>query len=256
MTLARRQEQACLQFRQLNKLAILYLMSERLNKYLAFHLGLSRREADDLISKGFVLVDGTKAELGGRIEEGQEVTVNGKTVARKAAFTYLAFNKPVGYVSSRKQQGDTPTLYSLLPKEYHSLKPVGRLDKDSSGLLLLTDDGDFAFEMTHPKFYKVKTYEVSLNRPLEPLHQQMISDYGIQLEDGPSKLSLERRDTEDTPTSQQRSNWTVTMHEGRNRQIRRTFAALGYEVTALHRTSFGAYQLDSLAPGTFIVIQK
>lgn len=231
-------------------------MSERLNKYLAFHLGLSRREADDLISKGFVLVDGTKAELGGRVEEGQGVTVNGTPVTQKAAFTYLAFHKPVGYVSSRKQQGDNPTLYSLLPEEYHSLKPVGRLDKDSSGLLLLTDDGDFAFHMTHPKFYKVKTYEVSLDKSLEPLHQQMISDYGIQLEDGPSKLSLERRDTEDTPAAKQRKNWTVTMHEGRNRQIRRTFAALGYEVTQLHRTSFGDYRLDTLAAGTFEVVQK
>ena len=224
-------------------------MSERLNKYLAFHLGLSRREADDLISKGSVKVGDKKAELGGRVEPGETVTVHGKTVVEKQAFTYLALNKPEGYVSSRKQQGDNPTLYSLLPNQYHHLKPVGRLDKDSSGLLILTDDGDFAFQMTHPKFYKVKTYTVTLGTPLAPLHQQMISDYGIQLEDGPSKLSLERRD--DT-----RKDWTVTMHEGRNRQIRRTFAALGYVVTTLHRTSFGPYSLDALKPGEFQSIAK
>lgn len=224
-------------------------MSERLNKYLAFHLGLSRREADELISEGRVLVNGVQAELGGRVEETQTVTVNGKPVTQKESYTYLAFNKPEGYVSSRRQQGDTPTLYSLLPKEYHSLKPVGRLDKDSSGLLLLTDDGDFAFHMTHPKFYKVKTYEVSLGTPLEPLHQQMISDYGIQLEDGPSKLSLERQDDS-------RKNWIVTMHEGRNRQIRRTFAALSYELTKLHRTGFGPYALDDLETGSFISVEK
>lgn len=224
-------------------------MSERLNKYLAFHLGLSRREADDLITKGAVKVGDTTAELGGRVEPGETVTVKGKVVSEKQAFTYLAFNKPEGYVSSRKQQGDTPTLYSLIPVQYHHLKPVGRLDKDSSGLLLLTDDGDFAFQMTHPKFYKVKTYEVTLDTPLAPLHQQMISDYGIQLEDGPSKLSLERRDDS-------RKEWIVTMHEGRNRQIRRTFAALGYVVTKLHRTSFGAYQLDTLAPGAHIVTSR
>jgi len=224
-------------------------VSERLNKYLAFHLGLSRREADDLISKGFVAVDGVKAELGGRAEEGQTVTLKGKPVTKKSAYTYLALNKPIGYVSSRKQQGEHPTLYSLLPKEFHSLKPVGRLDKDSSGLLLLTDDGDFAYQMTHPKFYKVKNYEVSLDHPLEPLHQQMISDFGVQLEDGPSKLSLERRDDA-------RKDWLVTMHEGRNRQIRRTFAALGYTVTALHRTSFGDYRLDSLKPGDYRTMAK
>lgn len=224
-------------------------MSERLNKYLAFHLGLSRREADDFISRGTVMVDGVKAELGGRVEDGQAVTVNDKPVAVKANYTYIALNKPIGYVSSRKQQGDNPTLYDLLPKEYHHLKPVGRLDKDSSGLLLLTDDGDFAFEMTHPKFYKVKNYDVVLNAPLEPLHQQMISDYGIQLEDGPSKLSLERKDDS-------RKSWVVTMHEGRNRQIRRTFAALGYEVVELHRTSFGAYSLDDLKPKNYRTISK
>lgn len=224
-------------------------MTERLNKYLAFHLGLSRREADDLIAKGIVSVNGTPAQLGGRVEEGQLVAVKGKPVTERSAFTYLALNKPEGYVSSRKQQGDNPTLYELLPKEYHHLKPVGRLDKDSSGLLLLTDDGDFAYEMTHPKFYKVKTYDVSLDTPLQPLHQQMISDYGVQLEDGPSKLSLERQDDS-------RKKWIVTMHEGRNRQIRRTFSSLGYTVTNLHRTSFGSYYLNDLESGRFIVIDK
>ena len=222
-------------------------MSERLNKYLAFHLGLSRREADDLISQKKVVIDGTPAELGARVEEGQEVTVSGKNVFKRAAFTYLALNKPLGYVSSRKQQGDAPTLYDLIPKEFHNLKPVGRLDKESSGLLLLTDDGDFAYQMTHPKFYKVKKYEVSLDAPLQPLHQQMIGDFGIQLDDGPSKLSLEKRDDS-------RQNWIVIMHEGRNRQIRRTFAALGYTVSALHRTDFGTYSLGALKPGSFEIL--
>lgn len=224
-------------------------MSERLNKYLAFHLGLSRREADDLISRGSVSVNGAKAELGGRVEEADEVSVKGKPVTKRSAYTYLLFHKPTGYVSSRRQQGDNPTLYSLLPEEFHNLKPVGRLDKDSSGLLILTDDGDFAFQMTHPKFYKTKEYEVSVDRALEPLHQQMISDFGVQLEDGPSKLSLERR-------SDNRKDWLVIMHEGRNRQIRRTFAALGYEVTALHRTVFGNYQLANLEAGKYQTFTK
>lgn len=219
-------------------------MTERLNKYLAFHLGISRREADTLIENGKILVDDLPATLGGRVEQGQLVTVKGKPVKEKTGYTYIALNKPRGYVSSRKQQGENPTLYSLLPKELHHLKPVGRLDKDSSGLLLLTDDGDFAFHMTHPQFYKVKTYTVSLDHALEPLHQQMISDFGIHLEDGPSKLSLERQ-TDD------RKTWTVTMHEGRNRQIRRTFGALGYTVDVLHRTAFGTYSLNGLTDGKF-----
>ena len=219
-------------------------MSERLNKYIAFHSGLSRREADDLIAAGKITVNGQPAILGGRVEDSDIVTINGQPVVSKTDHTTLRFHKPIGYVSSRKQQGDAPTLYDLLPKEYHALKPVGRLDKDSSGLLLLTDDGDFAHTMTHPKFYKVKQYEVSLDIPLEPLHQQMISDYGIQLEDGPSKLSLEKRDDG-------RQRWLVTMHEGRNRQIRRTFSSLGYTVTKLHRTVFGDYKLGALEPGKY-----
>jgi len=224
-------------------------MSKRLNKYLAFQLGVSRREADSLIEHGHVRVNGELAILGGRFEEEDVVSVKGKNLGVDAIYEYFALNKPIGYVSSRKQQGEVPTIYSLLPVKYHHLKPVGRLDKDSSGLILLTNDGDFAFQMTHPKFYKVKKYEVSLDHALEPLHQQMINDHGIQLEDGPSQLTLERADDS-------RENWIVTMHEGRNRQIRRTFSALGYEVTRLHRTDFGNYTLGDMKPGEFLPVTK
>lgn len=220
---------------------------ERLNKHLALQLGISRREADSLIEHGHVKINGQPVTLGARFEPGDGITVKGKSLESDAAFEYLLLNKPIGYVSSRKQQGDVPTLYSLLPEQYHHLKPVGRLDKDSSGLILLTNDGDFAFEMTHPKFYKVKKYEVSLDAPLQPLHQQMVNDHGIQLEDGPSQLTLER-------TDDSREHWIVTMSEGRNRQIRRTFAALGYTVTRLHRTDFGSYSLGELNSGEFSTV--
>lgn len=216
----------------------------RLNKELALHLGTSRREADELIEKGLVTINGKVATLGARVSTTDSIDVKGKTINRQTIYQYIMLNKPVGYVSSRKQQGDTPTLYSLLPKKLHSLKPVGRLDKESSGLLLLTNDGDFAYHMTHPSFYKVKTYTVQLDKPLEPLHQQMIADFGVDLEDGTSKLGLER-------TDDSRLNWTVTMHEGRNRQIRRTFSSLGYTVTKLHRTTFGAYSLGDIKPGEY-----
>lgn len=221
-----------------------YIMPEetRLNKYLALHLGVSRREADELIEKDRVTVNGAVAPLGARLQATDKVTVNGKPLQQQQAFQYIALNKPVGYVCSRKQQGDNPTIYTLLPKHLHHLKPVGRLDKDSSGLLLLTNDGDFTHSMTHPSFHKTKSYEIGLDTALEPLHQQMIADYGVHLEDGPSKLALEKM-------HDNRREWRVSMHEGRNRQIRRTFAALGYEVKKLHRTQFGAYYLGSLAPG-------
>lgn len=224
-------------------------MSERLNKFLALHLGISRREADERISKRRVTIDGRVAELGSRVEEDSLVLVDQKPVISSTAYQYLLFNKPVGYVSSRRAQGNIPTIYSLLPKEYHSLKPVGRLDKDSSGLLLLSNDGDFTFRMTHPKFRKTKVYEVTLNHPLEPLHQQMIADFGIDLPDGKSQLGLTRINEND------RNAWIVTMREGRNRQIRRTFAALGYSVVRLHRVQFGSYDLQGLAPGKYQLVE-
>lgn len=218
--------------------------STRLNKYLALQLGISRREADILIESEAVTINGELAIIGSRVSEGDRVQVAGAPVQKETvAHQYIAFNKPVGFVCSRRAQGDNDTIYALLPANLHKLKPVGRLDKDSSGLILLTNDGDFAYQMTHPKFRKTKIYRVRLDKELEPLHQQMISDFGIDLEDGRSQLSLERL----SDTS--RKEWQVTMSEGRNRQIRRTFAALGYRVTKLHRTNFGNYSLGDMKRG-------
>lgn len=217
----------------------------RLNKFLAERLGVSRREADELISLGKVTIDGKVANLGARVDKNSKVCYNEKIVPFLADFLYIAFNKPTNYVCSRRAQGNTPTLYELLPKEYQKLKTVGRLDKDSSGLILLTNDGDFAYQMTHPKFHKEKVYEVTLDRPLEPLHQQMISDYGIMLEDGPSKFTVVRAS---------QASYKVILTEGRNRQIRRTFAALGYKVKTLHRVSFGVFELSGLESGKFQII--
>ncbi len=232
-------------------------MQVRLNKFLAERLGISRREADDAIVAGKVTVDGKKANLGARIEvpDGggidllHKVCYNGNVVPDFAGYTYLALNKPTGYVCSRKRQGGVPTVYELLPQKYQGLKTVGRLDKGSSGLILLTDDGDFAFRMTHPKFIKTKIYEVELDRALEPLHQQEITDFGIEIGDGVSKLGLERMD--DT-----RKNWRVYMSEGRNRQIRRTFGALGYTVVRLKRITFGSYELAGLKEGEWAEVRK
>lgn len=217
----------------------------RINKYLAHAVGLSRREADAAVQAGRVTVNGKKAVLGAAVSPGSIVTLDGRPIAVQNTYTYLALNKPVGYLCSRRSQGGVPTIYELLPEALRPLKPVGRLDKDSSGLLLLTNDGDFAHRMTHPSFYKTKVYDVELDHALEPLHQQMISDHGIQLEDGVSKFIVESVSDTDKQT------FRVTMHEGRNRQIRRTFAALGYVVTRLHRTTFGPYTLDDLQSGTY-----
>ncbi len=226
----------------------------RLNKFLAERLGISRRDADNLINSGRVKIDGVTAELGMQVLETQDILVDNKKVDFSHQYSYLMLNKPRGYVSSRKQQGNTPTLYELLPEKWQALKTVGRLDKDSSGLILLTDDGNFAFEMTHPRFFKIKTYIVELDHAIAPLHQQMISDIGITLPDGVSKLFLTKLPDKNGQITGK--NLQVEMSEGRNRQIRRTFAALGYEVTALHRVEFGKYQLGDLKPGQYLEVKK
>lgn len=225
--------------------------AQRLNKFLALQLGISRRQADDIIDAGKIKINGNIAKLGARFLDEDKIEYNGKMISTEVEeYVYVLFNKPTNFVCSRKKQGENETIYTILPKKYHSLKPVGRLDKDSSGLLILTNDGDFAFKMTHPRFYKIKEYIVRLNAPLEPLHQQMISDFGIDLPDGPSKLTLEK-------LNENRKEWKVVMSEGRNRQIRRTFAVLGYEVTYLHRTNFGPYSLpDDLKSGEYIIVDK
>jgi 23S rRNA pseudouridine2605 synthase len=214
----------------------------RINKYIAQATGLSRRKADELIAAGRVSVDGLPAEQGMDVTASQQIRLDERavTVSSTVQPVTIRLNKPVGYVCSRNGQG-SKTIYDLLPSELHSLKPVGRLDKDSSGLLLLTGDGQLAHDMTHPSRQKIKVYEVTLDKPLQPLHRQMISDHGVMLEDGVSKFELARITGD--------SEWQITMHEGRNRQIRRTFAALGYTVTGLNRVQFGDFQLEQLEVG-------
>jgi pseudouridine synthase len=214
----------------------------RLNKHLALQLGISRREADELIEREQVTINGNVATLGARFNEGDAIAVKGTPVREDTAYKYIMFHKPVGYVCSRRDQGDNPTIYAILPPNYDIYKPVGRLDKDSSGLILLSNDGDFAYRMTHPKFNKTKVYIVELDRELAPLHQQMISDHGVQLEDGPSKFTIMRETGK---------RYEITMHEGRNRQIRRTFMALGYNIVTLHRTQFGSYSLGDMKTGEY-----
>ena len=216
----------------------------RLNKFVALSLGVSRRKADELIEQGKILVNGDRAVLGRQINQSDTILYNSRELHIQPKKLIL-LHKPVGYLCSRASQGGAPTIYELLPKSLHYLKPVGRLDKDSSGLILLTNDGDFAHQMTHPSFYKIKRYLVTLDQPLQPLHRQMINDFGVQLPDGPSRLTLERQHDGDD------RRWIVQMNEGRNRQIRRTFAALGYTVTKLHRTDFGSYSLGGMKRGEF-----
>jgi 23S rRNA pseudouridine2605 synthase len=233
----------------------------RINKYIAQATGMSRRAADTVIEQGRVLLDGLSPSAGAQVTTDSQVTLDGRAITPPVNSTTIMLHKPAGYVTSRDGQG-SPTIYELLPDEYLRLKPVGRLDKDSSGLLLLTDDGDLANQLTHPRYSKEKVYLVRLDRPLTENERTAIRQ-GIPLEDGLSAFEIDPADslkpeshtrhTRDTSNSQA---YAVRLREGRNRQIRRTFAALDYCVTQLHRIAFGDYQLSLLPEGQYQVAEE
>lgn len=218
----------------------------RINKIIAQSTGLSRRAVDQLIKSGQVTVNNVTAELGQLIEPSDMIKIDQRVLEAKLPETTIIFNKPVGYICSREAQGGK-SIYELLPPEFSHLKTAGRLDKDSSGLLVLTNDGDLANQLTHPSFNKIKTYRVKLDRPLSPDDRQTIDTGLVTIDDRPSLMKLK-------PTNSDQIIWEVKMSEGRNRQIRRTFAALNYEVVELIRLSVGDYHLDDLAQRKYKIV--
>ncbi len=213
----------------------------RINKYIAQATRFSRRGADAAIEEGRVLVNGQPPKPGADITDSDEVTIDGHPVISEVKTQTVMLNKPAGYVCSREGQGSL-TVYDLLPSEYHNLNSVGRLDKDSSGLLILTNDGELAQELTHPNHQKTKVYELTLDHDLTPEARDKIAISGVQLRDGMSKFELE-------PRGDKATRWLATLREGRNRQIRRTFMAVDYDVINLNRIGFGDYQLGDLSLG-------
>jgi len=211
----------------------------RINQFVARSSNLSRRHADAAIAAGRVTVNGHPAILGDTISDDDRVELDGQPLALVPVHTYLALHKPTGYVTSRRRQGSDPTIYELLPASAQRLRPAGRLDRDSSGLVLLSDDGDFIHRYTHPSFDKRKIYELTLSRSLEPADHKRLQT-GVTLSDGPSRVTIERH---------RGPHVTVSLTEGRNRQLRRTFGALGYDVAALHRTHIGPYSIGKLKSG-------
>lgn len=215
----------------------------RLNTFIARATDLSRRAADTAIEQGRVRVNQSKPSLGQIVHEGDNVYLDGKLVHADKPHQTIVFNKPTGYVCSRRRQGNK-TIYDLLPASLSHLKPVGRLDKDTSGLLLLTNDGQLANRLSHPRYQKQKVYLVKLDKPLNPADQKMICNQGVQLDDGPSVFAIQKIDSSGTRLQ-------LSLTEGRNRQIRRTFSALGYQVVDLHRTQVSNISLGTLKSGQY-----
>ena len=216
----------------------------RLNKFLSENTKLSRRKADLAIAESKVKVNGKIANIGQSIEITDEVIYEDKKIVANQNKTILLLNKPEGYVCSRNGQG-SKTIYSLLPANLHNLNPVGRLDKNSCGLLVMTNDGDLLNQLAHPSYSKNKIYEVTLDSSINQSDINKINS-GVILQDGVSNIHVKLM-------SKNQKDLLVTMQEGRNRQIRRTFQKLGYEVTKLRRISFGEYHIEGIESGKYIL---
>ncbi len=217
---------------------------ERLNKFLA-HAGVgSRRHCEELIVRGRVSVDGQVVrELGTKVEPEQEVCVDGTPLRTERPVHYLV-NKPRGYLCTNHDPGRRPLAIDLVPHVPQRVYTVGRLDEDSEGLLLLTNDGDLAFRLMHPRFGVEKTYLVQVaGHPQQADYQQLLK--GVWLSDGNVRARHIKR-----LKTQGDSTWLeIVLSEGKNREIRRMLAKLNHKVMRLRRTAIGSVQLGRLALG-------
>ena len=216
----------------------------RLNKYLANAGVCSRREADEFIQAGAVTVNGeVVTELGTKILRADEVKFKDQPVSLEKK-VYVLLNKPKDYVTTSDDPQQRKTVMDLVkgicPERIY---PVGRLDRNTTGVLLLTNDGDLASKLTHPKFLKKKVYHVFLDKPVTPQTLQQISD-GIELEDGEIKAdAIEYADERD------QSQVGIEIHSGKNRIVRRIFESLGYRVVKLDRVQFAGLTKKNLRRG-------
>ncbi len=216
-------------------------MAIRLNKYIADAGVTSRRGADSLIEAGRVKVDGKRiTELGYKVDEKSKVEVDGETIGRQTTKTYIALYKPRGVLSTMFDPEGRPSLSELVDFRKERIFHVGRLDKESEGLILLTNDGEVTFRATHPSFGLEKTYLVQYEGELPKNAKQSLLK-GIELEDGIGRVSTFR----ELP-----NNWIeLKIHEGRYHIIRRLMEAIGLTVLRLVRSQFGPIHLGELKEG-------
>ena len=218
----------------------------KLNLFLARCGISSRRKASDLIKNGRVQVNGkVVTEPYHRVNDEDKVAVDGKAVSPKK-FVYVMLNKPRGYTCTLKDRFAKLKVTDLLPESLGRVFPVGRLDKESCGLLILTNDGDFAQRLTHPRYQVEKEYEVSVRPQFNPKDTGVLKKGII---DAGERLSL--CGLKVLRTGPEGSKISVVLKEGRKREIRRIFFALGYRVSSLKRTRIGNVTLESLPSGKY-----
>ncbi len=218
--------------------------STRLNKYIASAGICSRRKADELIESGAVVVNNKKVtELGFLVGDKDKVFINNKLI-HPVKHQYYRFFKPAGYITTADDEKGRKTIYDLLPEELFGLKPVGRLDRESTGLLILTNDGDLINELTHPSVKVPKVYLVSVDKLVQPHELEQMAN-GIEIEKG----KIAYADIEVLEVDKDRTMMRITLYQGMNRQIRKMFEYFGYEVKSLKRIQHATIQLEGLKRG-------
>jgi 23S rRNA pseudouridine2605 synthase len=228
-------------------------MAERLQKILAQAGVCSRRAAEELIRQGRVKVDGAPVtEMGVKVDPSrQQITVNGKPLPGSEKKITLLLNKPMGYVTTMSDPQGRPIVSSLVKAIDQRLFPVGRLDLDTEGALLMTNDGELAQRLLHPKFEINKTYQVTIRGQITPQTIHAL-EQGIDL-DGrqtwPAQLTVQAKAEGSTTLH-------IVIHEGRKRQVRRMFMAVGHPVIHLKRLAYGKLQLGNLALGTYRLLNQ
>lgn len=222
-------------------------MAERLQKIIARAGVASRRKAEELIRAGKVTVNGRKVtEPGVTAEPTDHIAVSGEIIKTKENFVYYALNKPRGVITTSSDEQNRKTVVDLVPKSPRVVA-CGRLDAATTGLVILTNDGDLCYKLTHPKFEHEKEYDVTVtinNGP--PIEERLLSlETGIMLDDGataPAKISQVKRHG-------MQLHFIISLHEGRNRQVRRMCAAVGFDVVALKRIRVAKLMLGDLPEG-------
>ncbi len=223
----------------------------RINKYLAASGVASRRECDRLIESGKVTINGKKADLGTNVGDDDEVCVNGNKVALKKNEYYI-LNKPKGYICSVTDDKGRKTVMDLMPANVGRIYPVGRLDYDSEGMLILTTDGELAQHLTHPSNDVPKTYLVRIEGTLTEAMLNPIRS-GIEIDGGYVTKKCKAHIVE---TNKEYTKIHITITEGKNREIRKMFAAIGREVTLLKRIKVGELTLRGLDRGAYRKLNK
>ncbi len=224
----------------------------RINKFISANSEFSRRKADELISKGLVKINGEIVKkLGTQINPSKDlIEVNNISIKPRDENIYIALNKPEGYITTRSDDKNRPTVMELIPKN-KNLKPAGRLDKETEGLLILSNDGTFINKLTHPSFECEKEYFAKINGQLQKAEKEKLEG-GILIgkkNTSPSKINILKQSTKET-------SLRITIHEGRKRQIRKMFAKVNHPVKYLKRIRISKIQLGLLKKGKFRYLTK